>query len=183
MSPIIPPRVMDRLLGQPLATLHTQARRLPPQVFEEILDELAVRMIQNASQFKENNTEAIHNLATDLYMQASPFVEKERVHRSASAIACDICDPIVGPPSGEGKVYEKGTVSLPLHPNCLCFKTAVLMARDLFVENVRGWLRGENDFLEGYRPFMQQDTLLMAAFASLANLVRGQLAISIIQTE
>jgi hypothetical protein len=41
------------------------------------------------------------------------------------------------------------------------------MKRDVFVQNARGWLRGENTFLDGYQPFMSQDQALMAAFDAL----------------
>jgi hypothetical protein len=31
---------------------------------------------------------------------------------------------------------------LPLHPNCLCYKTAVLMDEKQFTSQLNGWLKG-----------------------------------------
>jgi hypothetical protein len=122
----------------------------------------------NALRLARTELQAVHNMATDLFMQAAPWVERERVMRSPSATACPThCDAVVGPPGGEGTVYEKGTVSLPLHPLCLCYKLGELMKRETFVQNARGWLRGENNFLDGYQPLMNQDRALMAAFDAL----------------
>lgn len=84
----------------------------------------------------------IHALATDRIMAAQPWVEMEKIHLSAAHPETDICDSVVqGGEKGEG-VYEVGTIELPLHPDCLCYKTAVLMDMKEFTSALNGWLRG-----------------------------------------
>jgi len=89
-----------------------------------------------------------HALATDRILAAQPWVEKEKIHLSAAHPETDICDTVVqGGEKGEG-VYEVGTVELPLHPECLCYKTAVLMDEKEFTSKLRGWLNGTEQWSE-----------------------------------
>jgi len=83
------------------------------------------------------------HLASDRVMAQSPWVEQERIHLSPDHpdIGCECEDVVAGGESGDG-TYPKGTISLPLHPNCLCWKEAVLMGEDEFVQRLRGWLYG-----------------------------------------
>ena len=54
----------------------------------------------------------------------------------------DVCDQVVnGGEKGDG-VYPVGTISLPLHVQCLCFKVAKQMPADQFVGQLRGWMTG-----------------------------------------
>lgn len=84
----------------------------------------------------------IHSLATDRMMAQQPWVKDEQVRLSAAHPERDECDDVVeGGENGDG-VYPKGTIELPLHPNCLCYKTAVLMDPQLFANRMNGWLNG-----------------------------------------
>jgi hypothetical protein len=85
----------------------------------------------------------IHSLATDRMMSQQPWVKEEQVHLSAAHPETDICDDTVsGGRDGQG-IYEVGEISLPLHPECLCYKTAVLMKQADFTKQMNGWLKGE----------------------------------------
>lgn len=81
----------------------------------------------NALRLARTELQKVHNLATDMQMQAQPWVQEEQIHLSAAHPETDICDDVVsGGRDGQG-IYEVGEIQLPLHPNCLCYKTAVLM--------------------------------------------------------
>jgi len=96
----------------------------------------------NALRLARTEIQKAHALATDRVLAAQPWVEKEKVNLSAAHPETDICDETVqGGEKGEG-VYEVGTIELPLHPNCLCYKTAVLMDEKAFTSSLRGWLDG-----------------------------------------
>ena len=84
----------------------------------------------------------IHSLATDRMMAQQPWVEQEKINLSAAHPTQDECDDAVnGGENGDG-IYPKGTIELPFHPNCLCYKTAVLMDRQLFANKINSWLNG-----------------------------------------
>lgn len=96
----------------------------------------------NALRLARTEIQKAHALATDRILMSQPWVEKEKIHLSAAHPEKDICDEIVeGGEKGEG-IYDVGTIELPLHPNCLCFKTAVLMDQKEFTSSLRGWLDG-----------------------------------------
>jgi hypothetical protein len=102
----------------------------------------------NALRLARTEIQKAHALATDRIMAAQPWVEKEKVHLSAAHPETDICDDVVGGgEKGEG-VYDVGTIELPLHPNCLCYKTAVLMDEKDFTSQMNGWLRGTTTWPE-----------------------------------
>lgn len=102
----------------------------------------------NALRLARTEIQKVHALATDRIMSAQPWVEKEKVHLSAAHPETDICDDVVGGgEKGEG-IYEVGTIELPLHPNCLCYKTAVLMDEKEFTSGLRDWLRGTSTWPE-----------------------------------
>jgi len=84
----------------------------------------------------------LHALATDQVLLNSPWVEGEKVNLSAAHPEADICDDVTsGGPSGNGE-YPAGTIVLPLHPVCLCYKTAVMMGEGAFAGQLRDWLNG-----------------------------------------
>lgn len=102
----------------------------------------------NALRLARTEIQKAHALATDRIMAAQPWVEKEKIHLSAAHPGTDICDDVVqGGEKGEG-VYDVGTIELPLHPNCLCYKTAVLMNEKEFTSGLRGWLNGTTTWSE-----------------------------------
>jgi hypothetical protein len=49
-----------------------------------------------------------------------------------------------------GGPYDVREEILPLHPNCMCYYAEVLMEPQQFAANVRGWIAGDNEFLDGY---------------------------------
>jgi len=114
----------------------------------------------------------IHALATDRMMRQQPWVEQEKINLSAAHPEPDECDDAAqGGEKGEG-IYPLGTHELPFHPNCLCYKTAVLMDREQFVSQMRGWLDGSEPWsaMDTYASELgvPLDTDLMPAAINLA---------------
>ena len=55
---------------------------------------------------------------------------------------------------GQG-IYPKGTISLPLHPHCLCYKNAMLMPEDEFTGRLSDWVNGGSDpMMDDYARFV-----------------------------
>jgi len=109
----------------------------------------------NALRLARTEIQKAHALATDKVMMNSPWVEKEQVNLSAQHPEPDICDDVVNAgEKGEG-VYEKGEIELPLHPNCLCYKTAVLMDEKDFTSELNAWVKGgESQMMDDYARFL-----------------------------
>jgi hypothetical protein len=102
----------------------------------------------NALRLARTEIQKAHALATDRVLASQPWVEKEKINLSAAHPEQDICDETVqGGEKGEG-VYVVGTIELPLHPNCLCYKTAVLMDEAEFTSKLRGWMTGSSSWQE-----------------------------------
>jgi hypothetical protein len=102
----------------------------------------------NALRLSRTEIQKAHALATDRIMAAQPWVEKERIHLSSAHPGHDICDEIVAGGEGGKGIYPVGTQENPFHPNCLCFKTAVLMDEKQFTSQLNGWLKGEGEWDE-----------------------------------
>lgn len=98
----------------------------------------------NALRLARTEIQFDHHRATDAMMAAQPWVEKEQVILSGSHPKADICDDVARGGDGGDGIYPKGTISLPLHPNCICFKTAVLISAEEFSSQLNGWLKGES---------------------------------------
>jgi len=109
----------------------------------------------NALRLARTEIQKAHALATDKVLMNSPWVEKEQVNLSAQHPEPDICDDVTsGGEKSEG-VYEKGTIELPLHPNCLCFKTAVMKPEKEFTSEINAWLKGgESQMMDDYARFL-----------------------------
>lgn len=102
----------------------------------------------NALRLVRTEIQKAHALATDRVLSAQPWVEAEKINLSAAHPERDICDDVCeGGTNGDG-VYPVGTIELPLHPNCLDYKTAVLMPEKEFTGRLNGWLKGEQDWAE-----------------------------------
>lgn len=102
----------------------------------------------NALRLARTEIQKAHALATDRVLMSQPWVEKEKVNLSAAHPEPDICDDVTGGgEKGEG-VYSVGEIELPLHPNCLCYKTAVLMDESEFTSRLRGWMTGSSPWSE-----------------------------------
>jgi hypothetical protein len=100
----------------------------------------------NALRLARTEIQKAHALATDKMLMSQPWVQKEQVRLSAAHPEHDICDDTVqGGEDGNG-IYAVGTIELPLHPNCLCYKTAVLMGEREFTSKLRGWLDGTQEW-------------------------------------
>lgn len=96
----------------------------------------------NALRLARTEIQKIHNLTTDRMMAKQPWVQEEQIHLSAAHPESDICDDVTSGGRDSQGIYEKGEIELPLHPNCLCYKTAVLMDQEDFTSKMHGWLDG-----------------------------------------
>ncbi|HXF64937.1 MAG TPA: hypothetical protein VNK95_25140 [Caldilineaceae bacterium] len=99
----------------------------------------------HALRLARNEIQIAHQRMTDELFQVAPWVTGEKVRLSPHHPKPDLCDDYAN-----GGPYQPGEVLLPLHVQCLCWKEAVVMPADPFRRQVRGWLRGENRFLDGY---------------------------------
>lgn len=87
---------------------------------------------------------AVHSATQQLHQQ-QPWVEAEKVNLNPQHAVKDQCDDVAaGGENGDG-VYEIGEISLPLHPHCMCFFTAVTVPLNQFRRRVRGFLNGGTD--------------------------------------
>lgn len=96
----------------------------------------------NALRLARNEIQTVHHMATDTLFARVPWIEQERVHLSTQHPKPDICDDVAGGGEKDTGIYPKGTIALPLHVQCLCYKTAVLADAGIFSDRLRGWLRG-----------------------------------------
>lgn len=97
----------------------------------------------NALRLARTEIQYAHNAATQQVFARMPWVTEEQVTLSPAHPRADICDDVIAAaPDGDG-VYPKGQISLPLHPNCLCYFQAVLMEKDIFTERMGEWVTGE----------------------------------------
>lgn len=102
----------------------------------------------NALRLARTEIQKAHALATDKVMAMQPWVKAEKINLSAAHAERDICDDVAGGGENGDGVYPVGTIELPLHPNCLDYKTAVLMPEKEFTSQLNGWLKGEQDWSE-----------------------------------
>lgn len=99
----------------------------------------------NALRLARNEIQIAHHRMADEIYQNAPWVEGVYIRLSPGHPETDICDEYAN-----GGPYRVGEVQLPLHVQCMCRQEAATMPRDRFLGNVRGWLNGENDFLDEY---------------------------------
>jgi hypothetical protein len=96
----------------------------------------------NALRLARNEIQIAHHAATDLLFAKMPWVEKEQIVLSPSHPVTDVCDDVISAaPDGDG-TYEKGTIILPIHVQCLCWKRSVLMPPGQFAGQLRDWVSG-----------------------------------------
>lgn len=122
----------------------------------------------SALRLARNEIQIAHAGATDAIFARMPWVEQEQVVLSPShpPIEC-VCEEVTaGGENGDG-VYPKGTISLPLHVQCLCFKVAVLMKDEDFINGMRGWLNSDAAWPE------------MDAYATWTKATRQTLAVAL----
>ncbi len=102
----------------------------------------------NALRLARNEIQIAHHMATDEILRGMPWIQQEQVRLSPAHPETDICDDVVaGGENGNG-IYPVGKISLPLHPQCLCYKTAVQIPEAEFTQRMRGWVRGEGEWPE-----------------------------------
>lgn len=102
----------------------------------------------NALRLARNEIQKIHALATDRMLAKQPWVEQEKINLSPSHGEPDECDDIAKGGKKSNGVYPVGTIQLPLHPQCICFKTAELMPEKEFTSKLNGWLKGNEEWSE-----------------------------------
>jgi hypothetical protein len=112
-------------------------------------DECAAQGVAyNALRLARNEIQTAHHEATDAILAQIPWIEKEQIHLSPAHPQTDVCDDVVGNgENGEG-IYPRGEILLPLHPQCLCYKSGVLAPPDEFSQRLRGWLQGTENWPE-----------------------------------
>jgi len=102
----------------------------------------------NALRLARTELQKIHALATDRVLAMQPWVELEQCNLSPAHPEPDECDDVVnGGEKNDGR-YPVGTIEYPLHPNCLCYKTAVLMDSKAFTARLKAWMRDEEAWAE-----------------------------------
>lgn len=102
----------------------------------------------NALRLARTEIQAAHHAANDLVFQKMPWVTEEQIALSPAHAEVDECDEVVeGGREGKG-VYPKGEIKLPLHPHCMCYKLAVLMDNDEFIDRLRGWMGNTAEWVE-----------------------------------
>jgi hypothetical protein len=110
----------------------------------------------NALRLARNEMQTALNIANDTLMQASPWVEGEQIVLSAEHPKPDQCDDVAGGGENNDGTYPKGTITLPLHVLCLCYKLAVMMDRAVFNNKLKGWLKGGESWpaMKDYNTFI-----------------------------
>lgn len=98
----------------------------------------------NALRLARNEIQRIHHMANDAQMAEIPWIEKEQIVLSAAhpPLGCE-CETVVAGGEGGQGIYPKGTISLPLHVGCLCFKLGLQPDRKEFTSRLRSWMRQE----------------------------------------
>lgn len=108
----------------------------------------------NALRMARNEIQIAHHAVNDELFRIAPWVEGEKIRLSPGHSEVDICDEYAS-----GGPYQPGEVTLPLHVQCMCYKQAVVMRAEDFRNQVRGWLNGENGFLDDYANWLGQSPI------------------------
>ena len=105
----------------------------------------------NALRLARNEIQTANHAVTSDIAIHSPWVTGRKVVLSPAHPKSDICDEYAA-----GGPYESNANFLPLHPQCLCRWEEVMMPAGDFTKQVRGWVAGENDFLDDYSSWLGQ---------------------------
>ncbi len=113
----------------------------------------------NALRLARNEIQIGHAMTTDYLMQQAPFIEEEQIVLSPSHPVDDICDQTIRDGKNGMGIYPKGTISLPIHVQCLCTKIAVTMKQAEFDNRLKGWLDGTQQWaaMDTYRNWLGGD--------------------------
>ena len=107
-------------------------------------------MSYNALRLARNEVSQIHEDAYLDTVDSMPWVSELKFNLSTGHPLTDVCDGVAsGGPNGGG-IYPKGDYPGRQHVLCYCFPTSVLMNKQAFLDQVRGWAKGENHFLDDY---------------------------------
>jgi len=109
-------------------------------------------MSYNALRLARNEVQQIH---WDTYKQTTetmPWVEEYSWMLGSGHPRQDVCDGLAS--SGP---YKKGSVPNRPHPQCYCWLRVVMMDKDKFISDVKGWMQGKNTFLDEYAKNMGFD--------------------------
>lgn len=88
------------------------------------------------------------NMATVDRFRQMPFITMEKINLSPEHAHTDICDTVASGGENSDGTYPVGEIVLPVHPHCLCYRTAVLMSPDLFTSRLRDWAHGRVPWAE-----------------------------------
>ena len=108
----------------------------------------------NALRLARNEIQIANHAVTSDIAQNFPGIVGRKVVLSPAHPQSDICDEYAA-----GGPYESNANFLPLHPQCLCRWEEVLMPPADFTKQVRGWVAGDNDFLDDYSSWLGQRSL------------------------
>jgi hypothetical protein len=103
----------------------------------------------NALRLARNEIQAANHAVTSDIAIHSPWVTGRKVVLSPAHPRSDVCDTVAA-----GGPYDKTYNALPLHPQCLCRYEEVLMPPSDFARQARGWVAGENEFLDDYASWL-----------------------------
>ena len=103
----------------------------------------------NALRLARNEIQAANHAVTSDIAQNFPGIVGRNVTLSPAHPKIDVCDSAVAE-----NPHEKTANFLPLHPQCMCFFTEVLMPRADFTRQAGAWAKGEGDFLDGYSSWL-----------------------------
>jgi hypothetical protein len=103
----------------------------------------SVGLSYNAGRLARNEMTVAMNIANDIMISRLPYVEGEAIRLNSTHTVPDECDAVAaGGNKGDG-VYPVGTIALPLHVLCVCYKDVVLMNPDKFGRRLGRFVRGE----------------------------------------
>lgn len=103
----------------------------------------------NALRLARNEIQAANHAVTSDIAQNFPGIVGRKVVLSPAHPQIDQCDSAVAE-----NPHDKTANFLPLHPQCLCYFTEVLMPPGDFARQAAAWARGEGDFLDGYASWL-----------------------------
>lgn len=107
----------------------------------------------NALRLARNEIQAANHAVTGDIALNFPGIVGRKVVLSPAHPKADVCDELAA-----GGPYDKTADFLPAHPQCLCRWEEVLMPRADFTKAAGAWVRGENDFLDGYATWLNTRT-------------------------
>ena len=122
----------------------------------------------NALRLARTEIQAILNMATVEMFRSMPWIEKEQINLSPEHAVVDECDDVANGGEDNEGVYPVGEIFLPVHPHCLCYRTAVLAGKEQFVDQLRDWMTGARSW-----PQMDAYAMMLGGRDNLGEDLRG----------